>query len=117
MTAEAALLLFLIKNLKASPEWTPKVKKQKAKKCYVFEVEFHDCWILLSWCFCACFRVLHQAGMEGISEAVEIVEVSPGQRTHQGLEVEADPTSTVGLVLDLSGAGSESFPFRTHVRS
>lgn len=55
--------------------------------------------------------------MEGISEAVEIVEVSPGQRTHQGLEVEADPTSTVGLVLDLSGAGSESFPFRTHVRS
>lgn len=32
MTAEAALLLFLIKNSKALPEWTPKVKKQKANK-------------------------------------------------------------------------------------
>lgn len=32
MTAEAALLLFLIKNLKALPEWVPKVKRQKANK-------------------------------------------------------------------------------------
>lgn len=70
MTAEAALLLFLIKNSKALPEWTPKVKKQKANKmlCLLMSLKLNLTIAgsrFLGVCACLGVGVLCQAGGEG----------------------------------------------------
>lgn len=90
MTAEAALLLFLIKNLKALPEWTPKVKKQKANKmlCLLMSLKLNltiagSCYLLgfvhvCGWVFCI------RLAVKGMGEVVEITEVSIEWRTCQG---------------------------------
>lgn len=123
MTAEAALLLLLIKNLKAVPEWTSKVKKQTANKmlCVLMSLKLSltiagsrylgFCW---RWWWVSCIRLL----VEGLLERWELQRGPQGEGcTVDVLELDEVPTSSVGLIQDPLGAGSQSFPWRTRKRS
>lgn len=80
MTAEAALLLFLIKNSKALPEWTPKVKKQKANKMLYLLMSLKLNLTIagshfLGVCACLGVSVFVRLAVKGVDEGMVIAEV------------------------------------------